>query len=241
MNAPTLCWSTVGHAVRSALAQGLHLATTHRGRNHIDAETGKRVWAGVVNLEATSAATLGLPPSLTRQHCLEVAPTPVNDDLIGETEVGQQPSATLSQVSFYCEGYKLFVMQLQVLHDLYGHSHPQIEWPDMHKVLNLDTELEMWKANLPTELDFNGRYEEATPLAFQRNVLRARFLNAKQLIHRPLLSKLCNEGRSRKRFHISRLTLLSAQVSSKLCCTAATELIEGLTGGPVAYMGAWCK
>jgi hypothetical protein len=215
----------------------------------IEAETRRRVWAGVVAMEATTAATLGLPPSLTAGHCQSVEPTAVDDELITSEKIFPQPADQPSVASFIQQTYKLFTIQLRILCRLYKPNNTEeMNWPSSHDILDYDRQLENWDKEVPEHLRhtpagaaIRGTNDE---LVYQTNVLRARFLNAKILAHRPMLFHLVHEAQSTadNGSAPSTFDLSLAYVSARICCSAAVSLLELVTSSwKNSQSGAWCK
>lgn len=241
---PSLCWNTVGHAVRFAQSQGLYSASTLAHMNPIEAETRRRVWAGVVAMEATTAATLGLPPSLSAQHCLSVEPTPVDDEYITASGIEPQPYEKPSVSSFIQQTYKVYAIQLRILSNLYSpHAESEHDWPNCRDILEYDRQLEAYAKDVPLHLRISaegaarrGNNEE---LNMQTNVLRSRFLNAKILAHRPMLSYLCHRSQS-DTHHTDALDQAITYASARICCNSAVEVIEVVTANwHNGQSGAW--
>lgn len=243
---PNLCWNTIGHAVRFAQSQGLYSASTFAHMNAIEAETRRRVWAGVVAMEASTAATLGLPPSLSARHCQSVEPTPVDDEYVTLEGIQTQPKDIPSVSSFIQQTYKVYAIQLRILSRLYS-PQPETEndWPVCRDILEYDRQLEAWAKQVPLHLRNTAegaalrKGNEA--LSMQTNVLRTRFLNAKILAHRPMLSYLCH--RSQPDTHSSEaLDQAITYASARICCNSAVEVMEIVTTNwQNGQSGAWCK
>lgn len=214
--------------------------------NPIEAETRRRVWAGVVAMEATTAATLGLPPSLSARHCKSVDPTPIDDELITLEGVRPQPHDRPSVASFIQQTYKLYAVQLRILSRLYSPpSETDLGLPNCRDALDYDRQLEDWAKQIPPHLRNNsegaalrGNIEE---LNMQTNVLRARFLNAKILAHRPMLSYLCHRPQVDAQSN-DALDQAVTYASARICCKAAVEILEVVTANwHHGQSGAWCK
>lgn len=232
--------------MRFAQSQGLYSASTLAHMNPIEAETRRRVWAGVVAMEATTAATLGLPPSLSAQHCQNVEPTPVDDEYITLREIQDQPEDKPPVSSFIQQTYKVYAIQLKILSKLYS---PQAEteqtWPSCRDILEYDRELEAFAKQVPLHLRISSegaaRRGSNEELRMQTNVLRARFLNAKILAHRPMLSYLCHRTQPDTQ-NTDALDQAITYASARICCNSAVEVIEVVTTNwQNGQSGAWCK
>jgi Fungal specific transcription factor domain len=245
---PNLCWNTVGNAVRFAQGQGLYLPSTTANMDPVEAEIRRRAWAGVVILESTSSATLGLPPSLSPEESSAVSPAAIDDDLITRNSRGPQPEHRPSSASFFVETFKLLIIQTRVLRALYSSiSVSTSTWPNVHAILNADRDLADWEACLPEHLVQSARGAQMRQgnreLQMQFNVLRARSHNVRMLVHRPLLFHLCQRGAPGD-ILASAPSLLDRRIaksSAQICCTTATELIELIVQNwEDSLIGAWC-
>lgn len=215
----------------------------------IEAETRRRVWAGVVAMEATTAATLGLPPSLSARYCGSVEPTPVDDEYITVESIQTQPADRPSVASFIQQTYRLYAIQLKILDRLYSpHSETGQDWPNSHDIVDYDRQLETFARNVPGHLQVTDvgvvLRADNQQLSMQANVLRARYLNAKILAHRPMLSHLCQRFQSDLHAVSTDLALDAALArgSARICCSCAVEILGIVTANwKHGQSGAWCE
>lgn len=248
---PILCRNVVGHAVRSAQAQALH---THRGfRNSatLQVELRRRAWAGVIILDATSSAVLGLPPLLPPEGLPHVLPSGAEDDDLQPYDDQAAPISTTSSSLFMRETARLLAIQIQVLATLYNSaSVASPRWPDVPSILASARELDRWQAALPVILQAGTSGQRTrggkSELELQAHVLRARFLNLKLLIHRPMLFHVCQRASTNDLLGDAPSHLDSdiARGSMVHCCSAALELLEHVTNSwerDSRVGGAWCK
>lgn len=248
---PTLCRNVVGHVVRSAEAQGLHKAHARSDETALQLELRRRAWAGVVILDATSSAVLGLPPLLSPEGLPHVLPSGAEDDHIDADDGDSLDISTTSSSLFMRETTKLLAVQIQVLATLYNASTvSSLRWPDVPSILASARALDNWQTSLPavlrTELAGSIARSGIAELELQAHVLHARYLNLKLLIHRPMLFHICQRASTHDLLGDapSHLDADIARGSMVHCCSAALELLEHVTdswerGSRIG--GAWCK
>lgn len=217
----------------------------------MQAELQRRAWAGVIILDATASAVLGLPPLLSPEGLSHVLPSGEEDDnIVGDSTTPPAVSETSSSL-FLRETTKLLAIQIQVLSTLYSSASIATSgWPDVNNILLSARALDRWQAGLPLVLETSeaGGHARAGSheLALQAHVLHARFLNLKLLIHRPMLFHVCQRASSNDLLGDapSHLDADIARGSMAHCCSAALLLIEHVTdswetGRRVG--GAWCE
>lgn len=212
--------------MRFALVQGLHLPSTYRKLGTIEAEVRRRAYAGALSLEATTAATLGLPPTLLPNT--DISPTSAFND--GST------------ANFFSLSHALYGVQLQIIHELYNGK------PTLHEsTLRLERQLDTLALSIPAELHLpvsTGRPSYSGSI-YQALVLQTRLLNTRQLLHRPLLSSLSRGDRAdhdgSTKIH-TQLEVMMARASARLCCDAAVKMLEIVADGETSYLkGPWCR
>lgn len=207
--------------------------------------------AGVIILDSTASAVLGLPPLLSPDGLPYTLPAAGEDDTIQANSVEPQVTSQVSSSLFMRETTKLLAIQIQVLTSLYSSSSTPIsQWPDVSSILLNARQLDRWQSALPTVLEYSEdgvkARAENTELALQAHVLHARYLNLKLLIHRPMLFHICQRASSSELLADapSHLDADIARSSMSHCCSAALLLIEHVTdswehGRRVG--GAWCQ
>lgn len=212
----------------------MHLVPSYAGCDPIEAEIRRRVWAGVVTLEATTSSNLGLPPAITDHNLDDLAPADVEDEDLA-TNVALEPGLRFTSSTFYCLCYKLYCLQLSILDKLYYRVKPGR--PDTTAMLELDKRLDTWRTQIPPELAFVASAStRKAEIVLQSTVLRQRMLTTRQLLHRPSLSMLCLVDGP-----LSRCEHVLAMSSAQLCCKAAIALINSLQVNIHSECsGAWC-
>lgn len=221
------------------------------GASAVQIEMRRRSWAGVIVLDATSSAVLGLPPLLTPDGLPNVLLSGAEDD---EIEVEEQISPVMSSTSsslFMRETTRLLSIQIQVLGTLYkSDTDSTFRWPDVASILASARELDSWQAALPLALHTSDAGTTARAgvgeLELQAHVIHARFLNLKLLIHRPMLFHICQRASTNDLLGDapSHLDADIAKASMSHCCAAALALAEHVTGSwerGSRVGGAWCK
>ncbi|CAD6579673.1 MAG: hypothetical protein CYPHOPRED_000980 [Cyphobasidiales sp. Tagirdzhanova-0007] len=222
---PTLCWNTIGHAIRFAQAQRLHLPSTYSKMNPLDAELKQRAWAGIVILEASTSATLGLPPSLSPEECLLVCPADVNDECILRGGIVTKPAKSLSYTHFFIETLKLYIVQMRTLRLLYSSvTVSTSKWPDAYGIIEVDRELSEWESGLrSSHLQYNGVGKE----------MRGGDQELEQQARRQPSLDILGAAPSL----VDRALALA---STRICCTAAVELIDLIVmERERIHIGAW--
>lgn len=236
---PRMCWNATGQAVRLALAQGFHLPSQNPRRSAIEAETRRRVWAGVVILEAKVSAALGFPPSLTVSECSQVRPAPLPDD--NGTEAANRTDVT--SIETFIASFELYIRQIALLQSMYTSSTISTSaWPDVSAIVMNDRALQKWEEALPVYLRHNETQHD--PIDERTELLRIRLLNARMLLYRPMLFHLCQRPKDVDLFGAapSPLDRKIALAGAQECVQSAIELVERTTGeNGRGTTGAWCE
>lgn len=214
-------------------------------------ELQRRAMAGVIILDATASAVLGLPPLLSPEGLPYALPNGCEDDSVPADSVDPPPIPQNSSSLFMRETTKLLAIQIQVLTSLYSSAATATsQWPDVNSILLNARQLDRWQSALPPILNYSQDGAEARAgndeLNLQAHVLHARFLNLKLLVHRPMIFHICQKASSSDLLSDapSHLDADIARSSMSHCCSAALLLIEHVTdswdhGRRVG--GAWCK
>jgi hypothetical protein len=111
----------------------------------------------------------------------------------------------------------------------------------MLAIVTLDRELESWERTLPPSLHLNAPPAEIDEAGAV--IMRIRLLNARLLLHRPMLFHLCQRSLSLPLIGAapSPLDRKLAHASSLQCVEAAVELINRVVNEPNrSSIGAWC-
>ncbi|KAF5009242.1 hypothetical protein FDECE_4535 [Fusarium decemcellulare] len=202
---PHQTWMVVGSAIRMAQGLGLHLPETSADRaDHEERDLLRRIWYGCILMDRMVSVTHGRPAMISRQPAMAV-PLP------GSCTAGQtrdQPNKKTGYFGFFVESVRLYEIIHQTMVAFYGGSHsgrckakePQpsdhdssdSDDEDLDKIVQLDRSLSKWESKLPNHLKWNLLDSNKDEIARRQAViLRIRFLHARILLLRPLLSRFC--------------------------------------------------
>ncbi|KAH7417855.1 putative C6 transcription factor [Cadophora sp. MPI-SDFR-AT-0126] len=245
------CWMVIGHAIRVAQGLGLHLPQSNAYENHSaqDSELTRRVWHGCILMDRILSMTFGRPAMISSVVARAV-PLPHLDS----------PEGNASPLTFYVKTLQLYEIISETLSStLYAVPGAEktahgdagtnnIESSEIVTVLKMDHDLMVCGRSLPSYLRISSLDSFTSPI-YQRQavVFRARFLHARILILRPILSRFCLP-QSRPLY---AGTILDESVGermsfqcSALCLTAAHDLIGHIKthfrpSGKIGMLPAW--
>ncbi|KAH6988254.1 fungal-specific transcription factor domain-containing protein [Ilyonectria sp. MPI-CAGE-AT-0026] len=200
---PDRCWNTVGVACRMAQGLGLHTNPTHPEGKQREVEIRRRTWHGCVILDMLVSMTLGRP-NMTTTISLSIPPSTA---VLEHGHSGRLDQETL-KLQFSNESITLNGILENILLKVYqpaskqegsgggslvlGFNNPT----SLDTVVGLQSDLESYEQSTPTFLSWLR--PELPPaisddtiniLKMQANVLHARFLYLKLLLHRPMLAR----------------------------------------------------
>jgi hypothetical protein len=238
---PGLAWPVCGCGLRIAQALNLHRKVSRSGSDSAllvnlrkQNETRKRCWWAIYEIETFCSMSYGYPHSIKDTDC-DVEPL----DPSAKLQFVQSPASFDEplQCDVTLLSYKYFMSKLSVLikailADLYGiGSVSNVENPNssvsstddlrclIEQVVEFDTKLRLWNAEIPSKLQFRGksgvqtsyfslddmdtdigasgpRFEEHI-FQLQALALKLAYENTRILVHRPLLSyKLVSKQKS---------------------------------------------
>ncbi|KAK4502557.1 hypothetical protein PRZ48_005983 [Zasmidium cellare] len=246
-----------GMAVRIAYQLGLHSGEASKLADPIEQEYRKRTWFGLVLLDCTLSMTYGRPPQIHDPWSTLEKPTAYADSV----QRGFLAADELS-VGFLYANIRLFEILQKAIQRLYGNNsgaRMAFNVENIAKVYTLEGEILQWSKDLPPQLavmQCNQVSAEALPLTVpleilgrrQRTVLTLRHLNARILIHRPVLEGLL-DAMSTESVDIDYLQVIrqAGANSVSFAVTCATKLIyimHRLLGGSnreqgSQQLGAW--
>ncbi|KAK7420350.1 hypothetical protein QQX98_002773 [Neonectria punicea] len=203
---PHQTWMLVGSAIRTAQSLGLHLPETSADRPDVgERELLRRIWYGCVLMDRMVSVTHGRPAMIS--GCLATAvPLPLSSSTVGDA-AGETTGQNMGYISFFVQSVRLYEIIHQTMIAFYGGSgsrpktkdlhlhdtdHADGEDEDLDKVVRLDRSLSRWENSLPTHLRWNALDTTADEISRRQTViLRMRFLHARILLLRPLLSRFC--------------------------------------------------
>ncbi|KAH8678470.1 fungal-specific transcription factor domain-containing protein [Xylariales sp. PMI_506] len=189
------CWMTIGNAIRMAQSLGLHMADAaglkKRGKREL--EIARRVWSACIFKDRLLSLTFGRPSMIARWLPNPVPPPLMIDDEFLDTQKKSapiRPDGKPALLAFFIKSDELYNIVNDVLLVLYmnfGESHGNLV-----SVLQFDDRLVQWAHSLPEQLHYSPQIikENSDGLVFQRQkiVLRARYLHARIITLRPIVS-----------------------------------------------------
>ncbi|KAH7132729.1 fungal-specific transcription factor domain-containing protein [Dactylonectria macrodidyma] len=218
------CWNIVGLAMRVAQSLGLHLNGSESGTsNQREREMRRRVWYTCVTLDRLISTTFGRPAMLSNSSSVPL-PLIVDDEYLLEDGEGTQPVTSQCRIGSFVYTVQLLELLNEVLHSFYAEDgktqvpttgkHEERPMPDLHEMLRLNSKLDRFLEDLPTNLrlqNVSGNSEAPTgnPL-LQARVLYCRFLYTRLLLLRPVILSLA---------HSASITFGAATIvlASRLC------------------------
>ncbi|KAF2021654.1 hypothetical protein BU24DRAFT_417295 [Aaosphaeria arxii CBS 175.79] len=231
------CWMVVGSAVRMAQSLGLHLSgTTTSAQNIRDREMLRRTWHGCVFMDRVMSMTFGRP-SMIANWLYDAVPLPVmidDDFLDSQSDPSDvRPDGGTPTIAFFVKSVQLYSIVNDCLLELYmqlpekaGQSVEQIT-----SVLQFDERLLHWVRSMPEGLQYPSSINASFALQRQRIVLRSRYLHARIVVLRPILTESCLKQvkSDDSRHSASKDQFLSDNLighCSKICFESAHEIIR---------------
>ncbi|KAF4984053.1 hypothetical protein FZEAL_666 [Fusarium zealandicum] len=202
---PHQTWMVVGSAIRMAQGLGLHLPETSADRSDpVERELLRRIWYGCILMDRMVSVTHGRPAMISRGPAMAV-PLPV---AFTQEKRGQTMGKSMGYFSFFVESVRLYEIIHQTMITFYGGSHSgrckarephtvdheasDNDDEDLDKVVQLDRSLSKWESKLPNHLRWNSLDTNNDEISRRQAViLRMRFLHARILLLRPMLSRFC--------------------------------------------------
>ncbi|PVH83482.1 hypothetical protein DL98DRAFT_454524 [Cadophora sp. DSE1049] len=259
------CWMVIGHAIRVAQGLGLHLpqSNAYENRSVQDSELTRRVWHGCILMDRILSMTFGRPAMISSVVARAVPLPQISSHHLSPPMAAphlDSPDSNASPLTFYVKTLQLYDIISDTLSStLYAvpgadkNSHGDagtnnIESSEIVTVLKMDHDLMVCGRSLPSYLRISSLDSFTSPV-YQRQavVFRARFLHARILILRPILSRFCLP-QSRPLY---AGTILDESVGermsfqcSALCLTAAHDLIGHINThfrprGKIGMLPAW--
>ncbi|KAG9773388.1 AAT family amino acid transporter, partial [Aureobasidium melanogenum] len=248
---------------RQAIQLGLHSPSASVGLSAIETEIRKRTWFGCMMMDRILSMTFGRPPTIPNDYMKLDLPLNQNLDkltVLGSTAASVGTLDPPDTVCFFIATIQLYYIIGDVLTQLYGSNvdiDPHLTLPTMlERTMVLEQRLAAWKRNLYPQLqrrpwdtlDPETISMSAWDPVFDRLsvIITLRYLNARILLHRPLLSAFLQQ---RARFRAAAEVTedgdpffqdLAAR-SVKICEQSAMEMVEIVhkTSNPPALLGAW--
>ncbi|RFU24358.1 hypothetical protein B7463_g11979, partial [Scytalidium lignicola] len=234
---PNQTWNTIGLAIRIATSIGVHLDPQPEQYNPIQMELRRRCWYGCVVLDRVLALNFGRPAAIP--DCFAVSmPSNIDDQYITEEEYLPQDPTAKTKIAVFLHSIAFSKLMYDVLTTLYSpqihigssSSQPQkfsssSTSPEFKDVVKLDRQLVDWLHNLPSYLQAEGNDDEPE---FRRvkNILIARFLNLRVLIHRPFAPLWQQATTSDNPTYLAPIDNSLHAICVSVCKSAATQLIK---------------
>ncbi|KAL7912610.1 fungal-specific transcription factor domain-containing protein [Trichoderma velutinum] len=255
----TQCWNLVGMAYRMSVAIGLHRDEMSAGLSSLEREMRRRTWHACLQMELIMSMTMGRPAQSGIEHNVPL-PLAIDDEYLSSSRCDcHQPDGIVSRNQYLVEGLKLAQVLGQVLSTMYNamrneqqegsSSVPittmQAKFMDM---LQIEATLDSFESSLHPSLKWDVDCSDMAAnnvFVRQSNVLHARILHLKLLLHRPALSLYCsskgNNGLSPEiQSSLNRFPNPYPADSAVACVKAACGLIDVVSRAVASSSaGAW--
>ncbi|KAH7310131.1 fungal-specific transcription factor domain-containing protein [Rhexocercosporidium sp. MPI-PUGE-AT-0058] len=228
---PNHTWNVVGLAIRIATTIGVHVDQLPSQYNPLHSELRRRCWYGCVVLDSYLALTLGRPTGIPSTFKVPL-PSDLDDDYITEGGYIQQPVYVKSKTAFFIESVSFCSIMKEVINTLYsppngpnaGEGAKGCPSAGVEDALALDKKLVEWYHGLPEYLKTSA-VDDVEEFEWLRNILLARFLNLRVLIHRPFASLRPLPSALSQPTHLASLESRLRSISVSICRSAAIELV----------------
>ncbi|RXG42334.1 hypothetical protein VDGE_09607 [Verticillium dahliae] len=203
---PHQTWMVVGSAIRTAQGLGLHLPETSGDRTDLgERELLRRIWYGCVLMDRMVSVTHGRPAMISG-HLATTVPLPMSSaSSVNGTEAALSGGAV--HAAFFVKSVQLYEIIHRTIIAFYGGTmgcskskqsqgsdsgSSDGDDDDFDKVVQLDRSLSHWEQRLPVHLRWTSLVDTADEVSRRQTViLRMRFLHARILLLRPVLSRFC--------------------------------------------------
>ncbi|KAL7930210.1 fungal-specific transcription factor domain-containing protein [Trichoderma chlorosporum] len=255
----TQCWNLVGMAYRMSVAIGLHHDEMSASLSSLEREMRRRTWHACLQMELVESMTLGRPAQSGIKHNVPL-PLAIDDEYLSSTRCEcRQPDGIVSRNQYLVESLKLVQILGQVLSTMYDvvrdgqQEAPGAATTGMMKasfldMLHIEASLDNFELFLHPSLKWDvdcPNVAANTIFTRQSNVLHARLLHLKLLLHRPALSLYCsskesNDSSSTKLSGLNRFSSPYLTSSAVICVEAACGLIDVVDRAVASSSaGAW--
>ncbi|RSL90031.1 hypothetical protein CEP51_000891 [Fusarium floridanum] len=198
----------VGSAIRMAQGLGLHLPETSADRSDPgERELLRRIWYGCILMDRMVSVTHGRPAMISKRPAMAV-PLPNKSPPVDPRDI------TSGKDTGY---YSFFVDS-------------DNDDEDLDKVVQLDRSLSKWEKKLPDHLKWNMLEANKDEISRRQAViLRMRFLHARILLLRPLLSRFClTQSPAENSLADDTLQIRVIQQGAMFCVATAQNIITTL-------------
>ena len=173
------CSNTLGLAIKIAQAIGLHLEdsfhlsnSTSKTSNFKEAQTRRRTWYTMYNMDRLLALQLGRPLTIHEGDYVVNLPLESNDQQPSPDD-DRQPKAAdgSSPIDFFIAVIRFTKVVSRVINDLYGPSQRRLDPNEMLAITSaLDELILLWKAELPRHLRFDIAHVFEKSIIYKRQV-----------------------------------------------------------------------
>ncbi|KAK0767090.1 hypothetical protein N5P37_000823 [Trichoderma harzianum] len=202
----TQCWNLVGMAYRMSVAIGLHHDEMSAGLSSLEREMRRRTWHACLQMELIMSMTMGRPAQLGIEHNVPL-PLAIDDEYLSPTRCDcRQPDSIVSRNQYLVESLKLVQVLSQVLSTMYNATRNEEQKVSsgvpistmrakLMDMLQIEASLDNFESSLHPSLKWDVYCSSMAAndvFVRQSNVLHARLLHLKLLLHRPALSLYCS-------------------------------------------------
>jgi hypothetical protein len=167
----SVCYAYIGVALRSALRLGLHRRFNAKF-SPIEAETRKRLFWVIREMDTYVGALLGLPHGLDDDEIDQEYPTTVDDEYITETQILPMPENTMSFMAAANAHSSLVRILSKIVKYIYpvkvsrktnagGHRIGSYS-VNYSKIMEIEQDLRSWHDQLPMGLKPGGNVPQMT-------------------------------------------------------------------------------
>ncbi|KAJ0163186.1 Baeyer-Villiger monooxygenase, partial [Colletotrichum tanaceti] len=208
---PDRCWNAIGTACRIAQGLGLHMeASGERGDATLEKEIRRRTWHGCVILDTLVSMTFGRPTAAACFFADDPLPQPQSTTAETDSEKARlQFSSQSLELSLILDDilWRMYQPWKTRRHDATLRGPRADGTPSLDAIVELDSRLDDFERSVPHFLSWLSpsssssssllssegegiAAEDQQTIAIQKNVLYARFLYVRLILHRPILTKL---------------------------------------------------
>ncbi|OQV08352.1 Fungal specific transcription factor domain-containing protein [Cladophialophora immunda] len=221
---PNQTWNVIGLAIRIATTIGAHVDPMPSQYNPLQIEIRRRCWVLALNFGRPTAIPSTFGVSL---------PSNLDDEYITEEGCLEQPEHVRPKTTVFIKSVAFCSIMKDVLYTLYsplnGSGHQQSGKvsppPEFKDAVSLDKSLVEWFRGLPEYLKV-GALDEMEEFRRTRNILLARFLNLRVLIHRPFASLWQQSSAVAEPVYLAPLDNSLHAMCVTVCKSAAIQLVN---------------
>ncbi|OAP55982.1 hypothetical protein AYL99_10134 [Fonsecaea erecta] len=229
---PNQTWNVIGLAIRIATTIGAHVDPMPSQYNPLQIEIRRRCWYGCIVLDSVLALNFGRPTAIPNTFGVSL-PSNLDDEYITEDGYLEQPEHVRPKTAVFIKSVAFCSIMKDVLYTLYSplnNSGPQQSGkvsppPEFKDAVSLDKSLVEWLRGLPGYLKV-GALDEIEEFRRTRNILLARFLSLRVLIHRPFASLWQQSSAVAEPTYLAPLDNSLHAMCVTVCKSAAIQLVD---------------